>query len=81
MQQDLTLFQAKLLSEQALTADIALLTFKYPNTNTPFTYQAGQYIHMLLADGRFAPLSIANAPHHATLEFHLRLTRPRRRIG
>jgi CDP-4-dehydro-6-deoxyglucose reductase, E3 len=42
----------------------------------PMSYQAGQYIKVLLPDYSVAPLSVANAPHVNTnsLEFHLLFT-------
>lgn len=40
-------------------------------TNTGFSYQAGQYIFLTLADGEERPYSIANAPTNNIIELHI----------
>ena len=57
---------------QRPTADVALLTLQLPATET-FRFHAGQYIEVILKDGKRRSYSMANAPHAAgTLELHLR---------
>jgi len=54
------------------TSDVALLTLQLPATET-FRFHAGQYIEVILKDGKRRSYSMANAPHAAsTLELHLR---------
>lgn len=57
---------------QRPTADVALLTLQLPATET-FRFYAGQYIEVILKDGKRRSYSMANAPHAAAaLELHLR---------
>lgn len=54
------------------TSDVALLTLQLPATET-FRFHAGQYIEVILKDGKRRSYSMANAPHAAgALELHLR---------
>jgi len=54
------------------TPDVALLTLQLPATET-FRFHAGQYIEVILKDGKRRSYSMANAPHAASaLELHLR---------
>lgn len=54
------------------TADVALLTLQLPATET-FRFHAGQYIEVILKDGKRRSYSMANAPHSASaLELHIR---------
>ncbi|MEI6837507.1 MAG: CDP-6-deoxy-delta-3,4-glucoseen reductase, partial [Alcaligenaceae bacterium] len=54
------------------TPDVALLTLQLPATET-FRFHAGQYIEVILKDGKRRSYSMANAPHSASsLELHLR---------
>jgi len=54
------------------TADVALLTLQLPATET-FRFHAGQYVEVILKDGKRRSYSMANAPHAAgALELHLR---------
>jgi CDP-4-dehydro-6-deoxyglucose reductase len=57
---------------QRPTTDVAILTLQLPATET-FRFYAGQYIEVILKDGKRRSYSMANAPHAAsTLELHLR---------
>jgi CDP-4-dehydro-6-deoxyglucose reductase, E3 len=57
---------------QRPTADVALLTLQLPATET-FRFHAGQYIELILKDGKRRSYSMANAPHSASaLELHIR---------
>lgn len=51
-----------------LTKSVSRIFLKSPHA---FPYQAGQYLQIVHPDGTRSPLSIANAPHHDTLELHL----------
>jgi len=54
------------------TSDVALLTLQLPATET-FRFHAGQYIEVILKDGKRRSYSMANAPHAASaLELHIR---------
>lgn len=54
------------------TADVALLTLQLPATET-FRFHAGQYVELILKDGKRRSYSMANAPHAAgALELHIR---------
>jgi len=57
----------------ALTKDISRLIFyPHPKNEKKLSYEAGQYVEVVLLDFTL-PLSIANAPHpNQHLEFHLR---------
>ena len=57
---------------QRPTADVAVLTLQLPATET-FRFHAGQYIEVILKDGKRRSYSMANAPHAASaLELHIR---------
>ena len=57
---------------QRPTADVALLTLQLPATET-FRFHAGQYIEVILKDGKRRSYSMANPPHSASaLELHIR---------
>jgi CDP-4-dehydro-6-deoxyglucose reductase len=57
---------------QRPTTDVALLTLQLPATET-FRFHAGQYIEVILKDGKRRSYSMANAPHSASaLELHIR---------
>lgn len=52
--------------------DVAVLRLKLPASET-FRFRAGQYIDILLADGKRRSFSIANAPHDSGfIELHIR---------
>lgn len=52
--------------------DVAILTLRLPATEV-FQFHAGQYIDILLKDGKRRSFSIANPPHDAaTIELHVR---------
>lgn len=56
---------------ERLTATVSRVLLQMP-AHTPLVYQAGQYIKVVQADGVLSPLSIACAPHDASiLELHL----------
>ena len=53
-------------------ADVAVLTLRLPATEM-FQFHAGQYVDILLKDGKRRSFSIANPPHDAaTIELHVR---------
>lgn len=57
---------------QRPTTDVALLTLQLPATET-FRFHAGQYIEVILKDGKRRSYSMANPPHLASaLELHIR---------
>ncbi len=57
---------------QRPTSDVAILTLQLPATET-FRFNAGQYVEVILKDGKRRSYSMANAPHAASsLELHLR---------
>ena len=57
---------------QRLADDVMLLDLKLPASEA-FRFRAGQYIDILLADGRRRSFSIANAPHDGShIELHVR---------
>jgi CDP-4-dehydro-6-deoxyglucose reductase len=58
---------------ERLNHDVMLMSLKLPQ-NKAFTYLAGQYIDILLRDGRRRSFSLANAPvEGGELELHVRL--------
>lgn len=57
---------------ERLAHDVMALYLKLPEAQ-PFAFRAGQYIDILLKDGKTRGFSIANAPHDsAFLELHVR---------
>ncbi|MCG6935874.1 MAG: CDP-6-deoxy-delta-3,4-glucoseen reductase [Proteobacteria bacterium] len=57
---------------ERLNHDVMLLKLKLPTTER-LAFRAGQYIQILLKDGRKRSFSLANAPHDdAFLELHIR---------
>jgi CDP-4-dehydro-6-deoxyglucose reductase len=53
-------------------ADVAVLQLQLPATET-FKFYAGQYVELILKDGKRRSYSMANPPHSATaLELHIR---------
>lgn len=53
-------------------SDVAILTLKLPS-NMPFSFLAGQYIDILMNDGKKRSFSIANPPHEKEyLQLHIR---------
>lgn len=60
-------------SKQWLAHDVLGLTLKLPK-GSDFRYLPGQYIDLLLEDGRRRSFSIANAPNGESLELHVRVT-------
>ena len=63
---------ARLESLHRAASDVLVLTLKLP-TSERLQFLAGQYIDILLKDGRRRSFSLANAPHNdAFLELHIR---------
>ncbi len=64
---------AKVMELKQLTHDVMLVKLKLPATER-MQFLAGQYIDIILEDGRRRSFSIANAPHDdALIELHIRL--------
>ncbi len=64
-------------SRRWLSHDVLGLTLKLPRRNPgdpAFRYLPGQYIDLLLEDGRRRSFSMANAPNGESLELHIRVT-------
>lgn len=63
---------AKIVSLHQLASDVMEMTLKLPETEC-LQFLAGQYIEILLPDGRKRAFSLANAPFNDEfLEFHIR---------
>ena len=63
---------SRVIGMQQMAPDVMKLKLQLPATET-FRFYAGQYVEILLKDGRRRSYSMANAPHDAaTLELHLR---------
>ncbi|MDE3208817.1 MAG: CDP-6-deoxy-delta-3,4-glucoseen reductase, partial [Pseudomonadota bacterium] len=63
---------ARVQSLELLNEDVMLMTLKLP-ANENFTFQAGQYIDILLKDGLRRSFSLANPPaNNSFLELHIR---------
>lgn len=63
---------ARIALMERLNHDVMLLRLKLPDTER-LAFRAGQYIQILLKDGRKRSFSLANAPHDdAFLELHIR---------
>ena len=59
---------------ERLAPDVMALSLKLP-TNERLLFRAGQYLEILLKDGKRRAFSLANAPHDdALLQLHIRLT-------
>ena len=63
----------RVMEQRLLAHDVIGLTLKLPKGER-FRYMPGQYLDVLLDNGRRRSFSIANAPNDATLELHLRIT-------
>lgn len=63
----------RVMERRMLAHDVIGLTLKLPKGER-FRYMPGQYVDILLDNGRRRSFSIANAPNDATLELHLRVT-------
>lgn len=64
---------ARVVARDSLTHDTLRLRLQLPSAER-LQFMAGQYVDILLKDGRRRSFSIANAPHDdATLELHIRL--------
>jgi CDP-4-dehydro-6-deoxyglucose reductase len=63
---------SRVTSIQRPTADVALLKLQLPATES-FRFYAGQYVEIILKDGKRRSYSMANPPHDAAaLELHIR---------
>ena len=63
---------ARVTAMQRAAPDVTLLTLQLPAAE-PFNFNAGQYVEVILKNGKRRSYSMANAPHHAgTLELHVR---------
>jgi len=63
----------RVMEKKMLCHDVVSLRLKIPTIEN-FAYLAGQYIDILLPDGRHRSFSIANAPHTGdSLELHIRV--------
>jgi CDP-4-dehydro-6-deoxyglucose reductase, E3 len=60
-------------SRAMLAHDVVGLTLKLPR-DARFSYLPGQYVDVLLDDGRRRSFSLANAPNGEFIELHLRVT-------
>lgn len=72
--EDLTIktLPCRVESIEKITHDVIVLTLKLP-TNPPFTFLAGQYIDILMGDGKKRSFSIANSPQEkGYLQLHIR---------
>lgn len=72
--EDLTIktLPCRVESIEKIRHDVAILTLKLPS-NPPFTFLAGQYIDILMGDGKKRSFSIANSPEKkGYLELHIR---------
>lgn len=63
----------RVISRGMLSHDVIRLMLKLPKGDA-LRYLPGQYLDILLEDGRRRSFSIANAPNGETLELHLRVT-------
>ncbi|TXH05712.1 MAG: 2Fe-2S iron-sulfur cluster binding domain-containing protein [Nevskiaceae bacterium] len=63
---------SRVLSKRMLSHDVIELRLKLPKGDA-LRYLPGQYLDILLDDGRRRSFSIANAPNGETLELHLRV--------
>lgn len=66
-------FPVRVQDKTWLAHDVLGLRLKLPR-GTPLRYLPGQYLDLLLADGRRRSFSIANAPNGETLDLHVRVT-------
>lgn len=64
---------SRVMYKRMLSHDVIQLMLKLPKGND-LRYLPGQYLDILLDDGRRRSFSIANAPNGETLELHLRIT-------
>lgn len=63
---------SRVTSIQRPAPDVAVLTLQLPATET-FRFYAGQYVEIILKDGKRRSYSMANPPHSAaSLELHVR---------
>jgi CDP-4-dehydro-6-deoxyglucose reductase len=63
----------RVAKKEWLAHDVLGLTLKLPKGDG-FQYLPGQYVDLLIEDGRRRSFSIANRPNNETLELHVRVT-------
>lgn len=68
---EIKLLPARVMKRELLCHDVMGLTLKLPS-NQSFNYLPGQYIDVLLRDGRRRSFSMANLPGGGELQFHIR---------
>ncbi len=68
---EIKLLPARVIKLERLCHDVMGLTLKLPS-NQQFNYLPGQYVDILLRDGRRRSFSIANLPGTGELQFHIR---------
>jgi CDP-4-dehydro-6-deoxyglucose reductase len=69
---DIKVLPTKVQKKEFLSHDVVRLYLKLPETER-LQFRAGQYIDILLPDGRKRSFSLANAPHDdALIELHIR---------
>lgn len=69
---EVKILPTKVQKKEFLSHDVARLYLKLPETGR-MQFRAGQYIDILLPDGRKRSFSLANAPHDdALIELHIR---------
>lgn len=67
--EDLT-FQAALVGKERLSDTVLKVLLQ---SNSPFSYQSGQYLTLIRPDGLARSYSIASLPHESMIELHIRL--------
>lgn len=60
-------------SIRALSPNVVRLALALPDDH-PLEYRPGQYVNILLEDGRARSFSMASLPHGRTIDFHVRRT-------
>lgn len=68
---EIKLLPARVINRELLCHDVMRLTLKLPS-NQSFDYLPGQYIDVLLRDGRRRSFSMAGLPGTGELQFHIR---------
>ncbi len=67
------MFEARLISREALAPDVYALTFQ-SNTTYEIDYKAGQYAYLDVSGHEKRPYSIASSPHKTDISFHIKDT-------
>jgi len=68
---EIKLLPARVIKLESLCHDVMGLTLKLPS-NQSFNYLPGQYVDVLLRDGRRRSFSMANLPGSGEIQFHVR---------